>query len=1558
MHRKLLASCAISRTSNRNLKAIGLACAVAVIGSCGGGGDGTTPPSTIPPTTVAPQPARLEIISGGGQRGEVGRILDAPIVLALLASNGVPVRDVEVQVALTVGRGELTVDNPRTDASGRVSVRWRLGLTDGPATISASVPTAPSLRLEVGATALPVPSVTLPTDGTPVLLAGGAVELRRAAGGSPLTIDVRLNDTVPAARAVGYPTITLSRSLESLGQNATIVVRPLSSRPSNPIALQVARVDANGDRVPLPTRERAADGALVAEGAQLDRAPASGLSASSRATAAAVRAGDASYEVLDARMARNRDWWYRINTSGASFHSENGETVESVVIEAFDQWNAITTQAPFGIRLRHWTAPGNDGAPSSPDIEVSFRDLSSSAVLGEGGTSCLLVCLEGDKRYVRFNRTSSWQADRSGSGRVGLSLVALHEIGHVLGVRHFNYQQCDDDTFRNTPGSGAACGVGAGIVMAYLASSSRFPLSCPDFENFFALYGPSTDPAAPSCFKTLEWPDASTIPTRVLVGSDLRALTRVRALDAAGRPVPRVPFVYRIREGSGLTRVVRTATDDAGRQALPGAWVATAGAASVTSDFGSTSFSQERSVVEPLPTVDSGDDQSAPPSADLGRPLVVRVVEAFNNTEPLAGVTVRFAVALGGGSLSAQDVVTDINGLAEVRWRLGSAIGPQRVEATVVGARFPARFFANAVTTSLIASPSSRGFGATVNAALPVSQTIALSASTGSLTGLAPVITYATGSGWLTATVSPTVTPATLILRPNTTALAAGTYNATVRVTATGGASVDVAVSYLVTGTTATRLDASAGVNQSGTVGQPLANPVVVIVRDASTLAPISGRAVTFAASLGNGTLSSTSANTDAEGKARVTWTLGPTAGQQSVTATLAGAQGSPVTFTATARADVAARIEMVSGNNQSGPAGSTLANALFAKVVDQYNNGVLGANVSWAVVAGGGSFQPSGSIQQTVATDAGGIASAQWRIGAGIGTNNNAATASAVGLTGSPLTFLASGEGGTSPASRLGVLQSPSNSVVGAVISPAVQIAVQTAGGVTVPTATNSVTVTLGSNTSGAILTGTSSRSAVNGVAVFNDLRVDRAGTYTIVASSSGLTGTTSTAFTVAAPVTLTATPTSRSFTAGQNGPLPGNHLVSITAASGTISGLATSISYAGTGGWLTAGLASTTTSTSASGNLSLRPTTTNLSPGSYTATVTVTGTGATSVDVIVTYVVSAAAASRLTFVSQPAAATTGAVLTPAVQVAVQSAAGVTVTTATNSVTLALSPSPSNLGGTLTRQAVNGIATFDNLSVNSPGTYALAASSGGLTGTNSSAFTVLASGSALGVGFGDEQFSLIPAGTFQMGSVTGDAWQRPVHSVTLSQFRIQKTEVSEGQWRQVMAGTPLEALPLPRCDLCPVVGLGVEHVTLFLTRLNDLFPGRGYRLPTEAEWEYAARGGRTEDFGVDGDLCTFAWHSSNNCGVVRQMPVAQKRNNLWGLHDMHGNARELVSDFWSLYSSESQTNPSGPSSGTHRILRGGDYGSQPNQTTSAVRYPIAANAAMGTLGFRLARNP
>ncbi len=309
------------------------------------------------------------------------------------------------------------------------------------------------------------------------------------------------------------------------------------------------------------------------------------------------------------------------------------------------------------------------------------------------------------------------------------------------------------------------------------------------------------------------------------------------------------------------------------------------------------------------------------------------------------------------------------------------------------------------------------------------------------------------------------------------------------------------------------QLDAVAGVNQTATVGQMLTNPMVVVMRDAASLAPLSGRTITFTTVAGNGTVSSGTATTGVDGRAGVNWTLGTVAGTQSLTASVTGALGSPVTFTATARAGSASRLLMGSGNSQSAAPGTTLPQSLQVQAVDAYGNAVSGISVLWAVTSGGGSFQPNGVTQQSVATNAAGVSAVQWRIGTGSGTNNNAATASGTGLSGSPLTFLSSGQVGA--ATRLAFTRQPVAAITGGVLTPSVQVAVQNAAGATVATATNSVTLALAPST-GVTFGGTLTRPAVNGIATFDNLTVSAPGTYTLIAASTSLTNATSTSFTV----------------------------------------------------------------------------------------------------------------------------------------------------------------------------------------------------------------------------------------------------------------------------------------------------------------------------------------------------------------------------------------------------------------------------------------------------------
>ena len=192
------------------------------------------------------------------------------------------------------------------------------------------------------------------------------------------------------------------------------------------------------------------------------------------------------------------------------------------------------------------------------------------------------------------------------------------------------------------------------------------------------------------------------------------------------------------------------------------------------------------------------------------------------------------------------------------------------------------------------------------------------------------------------------------------------------------------------------------GGSQTGTAGQPLALPLVVKVTTASGAAA-PGATVAFAARPGSGSLSATSVRTDAKGQASVTWTIGPRAGSNvdTATATASALTGSPVTFVASATAGAAAQLVAAGGNNQTAPAATALPAPLTARVSDAHGNPVAGVSVNWAIATGGGSVSTASS-----ASDASGVATTQLTLGPKAGPQ--AVSASAAGLTGSPVTFTA----------------------------------------------------------------------------------------------------------------------------------------------------------------------------------------------------------------------------------------------------------------------------------------------------------------------------------------------------------------------------------------------------------------------------------------------------------------------------------------------------------------------------------------------------------------------
>ena len=218
---------------------------------------------------------------------------------------------------------------------------------------------------------------------------------------------------------------------------------------------------------------------------------------------------------------------------------------------------------------------------------------------------------------------------------------------------------------------------------------------------------------------------------------------------------------------------------------------------------------------------------------------------------------------------------------------------------------------------------------------------------------------------------------------------------------------------------------------------------------------------------------------------------------------------------------------------------------------------------------------------------------------------------------------------------------------------------------------------------------------------------------------------------------------------------------------------------------------------------------------------------------------------------------------------------------------------------------------------------------------------------------FDGVEFVWVPAGEFQMGSTSSESRsdERPVTQVRISRgFWMGKYEVTQAQWEAVMGSNPSR---FKNCGGdCPVEAVSWEDVQEFIGKLNARSGGRPYRLPTEAEWEYAARAGTTED--RYGDLDEIAWYRSNSRSTTHL--VGEKAANAWGLHDMLGNVWEWVQDWYGSYPGGSVTAPTGPGSGSYRVNRGGSWGNIASICRSADRNWYSPGSRGSILGFRLLR--
>jgi formylglycine-generating enzyme required for sulfatase activity len=221
-------------------------------------------------------------------------------------------------------------------------------------------------------------------------------------------------------------------------------------------------------------------------------------------------------------------------------------------------------------------------------------------------------------------------------------------------------------------------------------------------------------------------------------------------------------------------------------------------------------------------------------------------------------------------------------------------------------------------------------------------------------------------------------------------------------------------------------------------------------------------------------------------------------------------------------------------------------------------------------------------------------------------------------------------------------------------------------------------------------------------------------------------------------------------------------------------------------------------------------------------------------------------------------------------------------------------------------------------------------------------------------------EFKLIPAGKFTMGSNDGSDRDKPAHQVTLTKpFKMGVHEVTQAQYEQVMKNNPSKFKGADH----PVVMVSWTDAMEFCRRLSELpaekAAGNVYRLPTEAEWEYACRAGTTTQFSFgddESDLGDYAWYDDNSDGKTH--PVGEKLPNAWGLYDMHGNVREWCQDRFGDYPSGSVTDPSGATSGSYRVSRGGSWYGTAGYCRSAIRGRDSPSYRYGNYGFRVCLSP
>ena len=280
----------------------------------------------------------------------------------------------------------------------------------------------------------------------------------------------------------------------------------------------------------------------------------------------------------------------------------------------------------------------------------------------------------------------------------------------------------------------------------------------------------------------------------------------------------------------------------------------------------------------------------------------------------------------------------------------------------------------------------------------------------------------------------------------------------------------------------------------------------------------------------------------------------------------------------------------------------------------------------------------------------------------------------------------------------------------------------------------------------------------------------------------------------------------------------------------------------------------------------------------------------------------------------------------------------------------------PSNLQITLMKESVGAGIMNQQQSENQQSSNTYVASS---SNNSSGSLSVVSGSNTISIpvknGISIEMVK-VEAGTFMMGATSemkdSYGWEKPVHQVTLTNdYYMGKYEVTQALWEAVMGSNPSYF----KGDNLPVEKMSWKDCQRFISKLNSM-TGRKFRLPTEAEWEYAARGGKKSrgyQYSGSSNISDVAWYDGNSGDKTH--PVGTKQANELGIYDMTGNVLEWCQDWYGSYYSSSQTNPTGSDSGSARVSRGGGWFNDASYCRLSVRFYYTPDFRLDILGLRLA---